>query len=220
MELSKPPKDVLALGKYLERELKLADSVDTLGRWMSHHLADLIHKAENGKTSAERTKAQNQAVETILKIWEHRKSLPRNAYPLAGYADLLKVVDRMRFDNDPYRYYGNNFPTRTDEIAAALFQDFARLIPLLLLRRINILEAQKKLDSAIVEALDGEEQSLLSALHEWLALFPVPEGQNGKPKKKKTKKTDDKFDLIKAALEITKRLKSLLDSLEDELAQH
>lgn len=209
----------MALGKYLVRELSLANSVDTLGRWMSHHLAELIHKAENGKTPLVRTRAQKQAVEIILKIWKHRKQFPGNAYPLAGYNDLLKVVDRMRFDNDPYRYYGNNLPTRTDEIAAALFRDFARLIPLLLLRRINTLEAQKRMDSPIVEALDEEEQSLLSAFNEWLELFSVPEGQGEKPKREKTIDSEKEFDLTETALETTKALRNLLDTLEDELAQ-
>jgi hypothetical protein len=34
------------------RELGFEDGVDTLGRWMAHHLAELIDKAENGATVA------------------------------------------------------------------------------------------------------------------------------------------------------------------------
>ena len=68
MELSKPPKDVLELGRHLVRELGFEDGVDTLGRWMSHHVAELIDKAENGVTAAERVRARKLATETILKL--------------------------------------------------------------------------------------------------------------------------------------------------------
>jgi len=36
---------------------------------MSHHLAELIDKAENGRTEDERNKAQKDANETIIRIW-------------------------------------------------------------------------------------------------------------------------------------------------------
>ena len=92
----KLPRDVLALGRHLVRELGFDDQRDTLGRWMAHHLAELINKAENGATGTERVRARKNATETILKIWEHRASLPGNAYPLAPYKDILKVLDRLR----------------------------------------------------------------------------------------------------------------------------
>src|SRR5687767_11542563 len=85
---SKPPKDVLGLGQHLVRELDFEDGVDTLGRWMAHYLAELIDKAENGGTAAKRLRAHKSATETILKIWEHRTSLPGKAYPLAPYKDV------------------------------------------------------------------------------------------------------------------------------------
>ena len=54
MELSKPPKDVSELGQHLVRELGFEDRGETLGRWMAHHLAELLDQAENAKTAAER----------------------------------------------------------------------------------------------------------------------------------------------------------------------
>ena len=66
------------------RELGFEDRVDTLGRWMAHHLAELIDTAESGVTATERLKARKSATETILKIWEHpgittRQSVPARA---------------------------------------------------------------------------------------------------------------------------------------------
>jgi hypothetical protein len=88
MALSKVPKDVLGLGRHLVRELGLEDGVDTLGRWMAHHLAELIDKTENAATAKDRQKASKAATETILKIWERRALLPETAYPLAPYTSV------------------------------------------------------------------------------------------------------------------------------------
>lgn len=217
MAPSKQRKDTLGLGKHLVRELNLADGVDTLGRWMAHHLAELIHEAERGKTVAGRLKASQQATETILRIWDHRKSLPHDAYPIARYEDLLKVIDRLRIDNNPYKFYGHNFQNRTDQIASALFDNLARLIPTLLLMKINSLSESKKVDPEIIETLDKEEQQLLAAFHEWLTLFPIEENQHESVEKGKKTKTTERFDLSKNALSLTKSLKSLLTTLEKEL---
>jgi hypothetical protein len=92
----KLPRDVLELGRHLVRELGFDDQRDTLGRWMAHHLAELINKAENGATGTERVRARKNATETILKIWEHRASLPGNAYPLAPYSEGCRSTTAKR----------------------------------------------------------------------------------------------------------------------------
>lgn len=89
---SKPPKDVLGLGRHLVRELGFEDGVDTLGRWMAYHLAELIDQAENGVTAAERSRARENATEVIVKLWEHRASLPGKAYPLAPFKEVLRIL--------------------------------------------------------------------------------------------------------------------------------
>lgn len=38
--------DVLELGKLLVKALDLDETVDTLGRWMAHHIAELMQAAE------------------------------------------------------------------------------------------------------------------------------------------------------------------------------
>ena len=102
MEPLKPPKDVVGLGQHLVHELGLVERRDTLGSWMAHHLAELIDKAERGQTEADRLQAQKTATETILKVWEHRRSLPGKTYPLASYENVLKVLDVLRPSNNPF----------------------------------------------------------------------------------------------------------------------
>src|ERR1700687_4477359 len=90
---SKAPKDLLELGAHLVRELGLRDSTDTMGRWLAHHLAELMKETKKKKKSAtQRAKAREQAAKLILKIWDRRTSLPGNAYPLARYKDILRVL--------------------------------------------------------------------------------------------------------------------------------
>lgn len=215
MELSKPPKDILGLGKHLVRELNFEDGVDTLGRWMSHHLAELIYKAENGKTPEERLQSSQQAVETILKIWEHRKNLPRQVYPLAEYNELLKVINRLRIDSNPY-FYGYN-SDRTDNIASMLFDNFTRLILGLLLMKAESVESRKKVDNNVVEFLDEQEKQIWSAIQEWMTIFPEKSEDDKPISKKRKSKKPRKNDLKINSLALIKNITDLLNQLSQEI---
>lgn len=215
MELSKLPKDVLELGKYLVRELNLEDEVDTLGRWMSHHLAELIHKAENGKTTEERLQASQQSIETILRIWDHRKNLPRQIYPLAEYDELLKVINRLRIDSNPY-FYGYN-SDRTDNIASMLFDNFTRLILVLLLMKVESVESQKKVDNNVVEFLDEQEKQIWSAIQEWMTIFPEKSEDDESINKKRKSKKSRTNDLKVNSLALIKNITDLLNQLSEEI---
>ena len=205
----------MELGKHLVRELDFEDGVDTLGRWMAHHLAELIYESENGKTTGIRFEASQQAAETILKIWEHRKALPRGAYPLAKFEDLLKVIDRLRIGNNPYRYYGDGFD-KVDIIASELFDNFARLIPSLLFIKKEFLESQKTGD-AVIEALDDEEKQLLFVIQEWITVFSSKSNDESPTEKRKKGKKQEKFDLKKNALNLIDNMTNLFAELRNEL---
>jgi hypothetical protein len=143
----KLPRDVLELGQHLVRELGFDDQRDTLGRWMAHHLAELIDKAENGATATDRLRARKNATETTLKIWKRRASLPGNAYPLAPYKDILKVLDRLRPADNTFRYFGPPAETKRDRLAADLFDSLSRLIIALLLMKLPPGEDSTKVDA-------------------------------------------------------------------------
>jgi hypothetical protein len=66
---------ILALGRKIVEELGLEPSVDTLGRWMVHYIADLIVKAENA-TCEEKSLAEKNCFEAIMVLWKHRAELP------------------------------------------------------------------------------------------------------------------------------------------------
>ncbi|MBO9410756.1 MULTISPECIES: hypothetical protein [unclassified Ruegeria] len=111
MEHSEQSKKIIELGKRIVQELDLDQSCDTLGRWMAHHLAQLITKAEQGPedgTSA----AQQECRAAIFELWEHILSVPTATRP---FRDLEPVVETIRaLDPDERTYF---YQTRAQEIA-------------------------------------------------------------------------------------------------------
>lgn len=169
-ELLKTPTDVLELGRHLVRELNLEDEFETLGRWMAHHVAELISETTNGTSKAGRLRARKLAVETILKIWDHRESLPGYAYPLARYDDLMKILDRIRPEDNPFRF-SQISESKTDQYAGILFDRLTRLVIALLLIKLGGFEKIAKINRAVLKALDDDEKQVLTAFLQWNELF-------------------------------------------------
>jgi hypothetical protein len=214
---SKPPKDVLGLGRHLVRELGFEDGVDTLGRWMAHHLTELIDAAENGATAAERLRARKSAMETILKIWEHRTSLPGKAYPLAPYKDVLQVLDRLRPDDNPFRYFSHYAKRTREQLAADLFDGLSRLTIALLLMKLPPGEESAKVDDAAIEALSETEQHMLEAFQQWGEFFAPESRSSGRARKSKHDGGVTKVNLEEAALQLIDATMTTLSELRSEL---
>jgi len=217
MEPLKPPKDVLGLGRHLVRELGFEDGVDTLGRWMAHYLAELIGEAESGSTAVKRTKAHKEAVETILKIWDHRTSLPGKAYPLTQYKDVLKGIDRLQPDSNLLGYFGRYADNKRDQLAADLFNGFSRLIIALLLMKIAPGEKSVDVDPTVIEALSDKEMQVLTALQEWDKLFELTSKDTGRGRKSKKGSDRTKINLGEAAIRLVDSITATLVELRSEL---
>jgi hypothetical protein len=199
------------------RELGYEDQRDTLGRWMAHHLAELIDKAENGATATERLRARKNAMETTLKIWERRASLPGNAYPLAPYKDILKVLDRLRPGDNPFRYFGPP-ETKREQLAADLFDGLSRLIIALWLMKLPPEEGATKVDTAAIEALSETERHVLTALQQWSELFvSTPKGSGRTRRGKKGEVA--KVNLDAAAVSLIESITTTLVELRSELQE-
>jgi hypothetical protein len=92
------------LGKVLVEELGSDPSVDTLARWMAHYIAEQMIAAENA-TADDRIEAEQHCFETILKLWQHRSSLPHGQRPFESFEPILSALARLDPENPaPYFY--------------------------------------------------------------------------------------------------------------------
>ena len=175
MVLSKRPADVIALGKRLVEELGLHLSVDTLGKWMSHHLAKLIVEAET-ETDPKASKASEaRCVDFILHLWAKRDRLPSRARPIGRLQQAIDVLIELHPKPD-------DFPWQIQERAAnrtSPWFRFAkdagasnhRLFAIAVLAGVLEHEfgAEKRWLEENSSMLDDEERQALSNFNSWLS---------------------------------------------------
>jgi hypothetical protein len=146
--------------------MKLDESRDTLARWLAHHVAELITDAEKAGRFSATTETADRAVETILKIWDHRANLPGNANPLAPYRNVLQTLEEL---NRRPRVWST--PPK-DRSLIGLYRRFPRLIRALLMRELPQTgrgsQAARKL---VRQFLDTDESRLLAALEAQLQVL-------------------------------------------------
>lgn len=97
-------KATLQLGRKLTKELGLDQSVDTLGRWMAHYIAELIQDAENA-SAEERPVKMQVCNEAILNLWRHLHELPDGKRPFEEHEPILRALESLDPDDDTPRYY-------------------------------------------------------------------------------------------------------------------
>ena len=95
---------VLALGKKIVDELGLDQSVDTLGRWMAHYLAEKMEDAE-AATGGAREQKMSECGNTILKLWAHRSELPNGKRPFEDFEPIFRALRSLDPDDTTPRYF-------------------------------------------------------------------------------------------------------------------
>lgn len=97
-------KATLDLGRKLTQELGIDQSVDTLGRWMAHYIAELIQDTE--KASAEERPSKMQVCcDAILSLWKHRHMLPDGKRPFEELEPLLRALESLDPEVNIPRYF-------------------------------------------------------------------------------------------------------------------
>jgi hypothetical protein len=104
MAVSLHSETILELGKKIVNELGLDESVDTLGRWMSHYVAELIHAAETAQPEERQAKLA-QCTTAILQLWKHRNDLPPGSRPFEGFEPALRALESLDPSNKIPRYF-------------------------------------------------------------------------------------------------------------------
>ncbi len=111
MEDSEPSDGILALGRKLVEELGLEESTDTLGRWMAHHIADLMAKVDEATGDA-KSAAERECFASILALWKHRSEMPNGRRPFEELEPVMRAVESLDPENDTPRYYRSARPSR------------------------------------------------------------------------------------------------------------
>jgi len=82
------------LGARIVTELGLDDSVDTLGRWMSHRIAELMTRAQEADSLEEAENAKLECTRLILRVWRRRAYWLRGQ-PLADLTNFLQQASEL-----------------------------------------------------------------------------------------------------------------------------
>lgn len=94
----------LDLGKKLVEEIGLDPSVDTLGRWMAHYIAELIHDAENAAPK-DKPSRQERCASAVLDFWRHRAELPDGMRPFEDSEPIFRAIASLDPCDETPRYF-------------------------------------------------------------------------------------------------------------------
>jgi hypothetical protein len=175
MEQSKRLEEVLTLGERLVEELDLGKSVDTLSKWMAHYIAELISDARNTTDADKQKIAQEKCCETILRLWDHRASLPGNAKPLANLEPILKTILDLQSKNDFWAAVARRRTEESDDPWCEFIKNSycadRRMACIAILTAIaeSHFDREKRWVAENKEALSKEEAEIINTLDRWLS---------------------------------------------------
>ena len=166
----KSPKDVLALGQMIVRQLDLKERGHVLERWLAHHLAEVMAETDEAIGPA-KAEAEARAVDLVLKLWTHRRALPEPIDPLDGYRKAINVLGRLMPEANPWRHFH-----RSDNDEDLLFDMFGVLsrtvVAGLLLTQVSHV---RRITAEEFRRLEEEEVRLHSMFEDWKSvLHPEP----------------------------------------------
>jgi len=159
----KSPKDVLALGQEIVRQLELQDRGTVLNRWMAHHLAEVIAKASS-TVGPEKAASEARAVDLVLKLWAHRRGLPEPVDPLGGYRKAIEVLGRLRPEANPWAHYRR--AGTYDDLLSEMFELLGKIVLAgVLLTQVSRI---RPVTEEELKALAEEERYWHSTLEQWM----------------------------------------------------
>ncbi len=97
---------LLALGKKLSQELGTDQRVDTLSRWMSHWIAELMCSVDDA-TGEERRKRMAECGAAIMRLWAHRNTLPDGKRPFESFEPIFRTLESLDPEAKRFRYLGS-----------------------------------------------------------------------------------------------------------------
>jgi len=120
MEQSKhSEEEIIKLGEKIVKELDLEYSVNTLARWMSHYIAELIQNIEDADSESEKKVLKKECCDLILHIWSQKNILPirQPLDDLKPLVEILEVLNEKKKINVVPRWLEYNTLPRNNEWA-------------------------------------------------------------------------------------------------------
>jgi hypothetical protein len=166
---------VLQLGQKITNELGLDKSCETLSKWMSHYLADLMDSIENTTDCHEKEIIAEKCCAIILKLWEQKQTLPSNARPLGNLGVVIKTIEEMSSEQQsemPFFQRYRDLDNPWLQYARDIHKSGHKLSALALLA--GILEEkfshEKVWRDSFSEHMEDDEIELIDSLDHWLEL--------------------------------------------------
>lgn len=101
------PEDAANFDRTLELGKEIATGLsdhDVLGRWMAHHIGDLIIRAETAP-EAEADEIRRETATAVLALWNHRATLPIPSPPLGAFEPVFRALERLSEPQEPWDFY-------------------------------------------------------------------------------------------------------------------
>lgn len=110
-QLKHSEEEIIKLGEKLIKELDLEYSTNTLARWMSHYLAELIQNIDNVESKEEKKVLQKECCDIILKIWSQKENLPitKPLDNLKPVIEILQVLNQKEESSVLPHWFGRNW---------------------------------------------------------------------------------------------------------------
>ncbi|MDF6066089.1 hypothetical protein H8R03_29630 [Streptomyces sp. JH010] len=165
------PEDVASFERTLELGKEVAAGLaehDVLGRWMAHHIGDLIIRAET-TPAADTDAIRRETATAVLALWNQRATLPMPNPPLNAFEPVFKALERLSEPQDPWGFYRmfprGHEPDQDDMVAVPLLRNALVLEDAVhrLVREIVVLAAREAADKEakwlkLSEHLEEDEQ--------------------------------------------------------------
>lgn len=227
MASSEIQKRIINLGKALIEELDTGSGVGTLTRWMAHYIAEQMTIAENA-VGDEKIKAEQKCFDTILKLWQHRSSLPDGQRPFESFEPIFRVLKRLDPENK-HPYYISDLLNADDKIKVSnsvqqwldLALDIDQVVRIWLdyvFKQAALYAKDEKTLTWLENSIDLQDNDdaeiIIQLIHDGVLNTDEVSDESKKDKKKQLIK-----DRIKQLEEFSEFNQKLLSILEEELAK-
>jgi hypothetical protein len=217
------------LGKLFVQQLGLEPGTDTLSKWMAHYVAEQITAAERA-TGEDKSRAEERCFETVLKLWQHRWSLPNGRRPFETFEPILHALERLNPENSGPYYFpppkeeetsGRQTDTVNHWVRIAFDVDrTARVLIEFALVQASLNAADKKARAWLKNAADMVEKKDIAVLIHFVPPEPDKNGAGAELEQIQQWREDalrSKLASLGAFLHVSKTLKSVMRNELEEL---